>query len=425
MSRTIAKRFPAVVLCASALYGGAVVAAQRKAKTAPQDAPFKFESKVNVVLLPVLVRDAQGRAIGNLTKQDFQVFDKGKPQVISGFTVEMRAGESTGGKVERGAPVTGSSTAPVPVIPQRFIMFLFDDLHLKPGDLARVRNAATRILAGSLERSDAAAVLSTSGRTNTGFTHDQAKLEDAMMKLRPETLYDHVHGCPDVTYYQADLILNMGDQMALAEAVSDAGRCSAAGLSLAKEMALSAAERELAIGEQSTRVTLGMIRELVGQMGALPGQHTLILVSPGFLATTLEARTEKARVIDTTAQANVTVNALDARGLYTAMMDTSERDVTWVKEQYHHEALTTDEDVMAELSSGTGGTYFHNSNDLEGGFKRLTMAPEYLYLLEFSPQSVKQDGSYHPVKVTVNTEGAKIQARHGYFAEKPVKAKKK
>jgi VWFA-related protein len=169
MSRTVAKRFPAIVLCASALYGAAVVAAQRKAKTAPQDAPFKFESKVNVVLLPVLVRDAQGHAIGNLAKQDFQVFDKGKPQVISGFTVEMRAGESTQAKVTQNAPASGNSARPEAVIPQRFIMFLFDDLHLNAGDLAGVRNATTRMLTDSLKRSDAAAVLSTSGRTNTGL----------------------------------------------------------------------------------------------------------------------------------------------------------------------------------------------------------------------------------------------------------------
>ena len=74
-----------------------------------------------------------------------------------------------------------------------------------------------------------------------------------------------------------------------------------------------------------------------------------------------------------------------------------------------------------ELADGTGGTFFHNSNDLEGGFKKLTEAPEYLYLLEFSPKDVKQDGSYHALKVKVNQDGLKLQARRGYFAEKPSK----
>ena len=56
---------------------------------------------------------------------------------------------------------------------------------------------------------------------------------------------------------------------------------------------------------------------------------------------------------------------------------------------------------MAELAAATGGTYFHNSNDLEGGFKRLAEAPEYLYLLAFSIGDVKQNGSYHRLKVKV------------------------
>jgi VWFA-related protein len=82
------------------------------------------------------------------------------------------------------------------------------------------------------------------------------------------------------------------------------------------------------------------------------------------------------------------------------------------------------ESVMAELADGTGGTYFHHNNDLNAGFKGLTAAPECVYLLELSLDGVKQNGSYHRLKVKVDREGAKLQARRGYFIPKPVKAKK-
>jgi VWFA-related protein len=85
--------------------------------------------------------------------------------------------------------------------------------------------------------------------------------------------------------------------------------------------------------------------------------------------------------------------------------------------------MSADEDVMAELADATGGTYFHNSNDLSGGFRKLTLAPEYLYLLEFTPQDVKQDGSYHRLKVKLAQDGLKLQARRGYFAPKASKKK--
>lgn len=66
---------------------------------------------------------------------------------------------------------------------------------------------------------------------------------------------------------------------------------------------------------------------------------------------------------------------------------------------------------MEELASGTLGPYFHNSNDLKDGFERLTMAPEYVYVLEFHPKNAPPDGSYHRLNVKVKVKGAKIRAR--------------
>ena len=85
--------------------------------------------------------------------------------------------------------------------------------------------------------------------------------------------------------------------------------------------------------------------------------------------------------------------------------------------------MTLSEDVMAEFAEGTGGTFFHNSNDLEGGLQALTVVPEYVYLLELSLQNVKQNGEYHSLKVSVDQEGLKVVARQGYFAPKPPKKK--
>jgi VWFA-related protein len=84
--------------------------------------------------------------------------------------------------------------------------------------------------------------------------------------------------------------------------------------------------------------------------------------------------------------------------------------------QRHSDSMTLNEDVMAEFADGTGGTFFHNSNDLEGGLQKLAEAPEYVYLLELSLENVKPDGTYHRLKVKVGQDGLKLQARRGYFA---------
>ncbi len=85
---------------------------------------------------------------------------------------------------------------------------------------------------------------------------------------------------------------------------------------------------------------------------------------------------------------------------------------------YQREAAQADEDVLAELAEGTGGTFFHNNNDLVEGLRRTAAAPEYIYHLGFSPQNLKYDGSFHWVKVTLRPKGVNMQARRGYYSPK-------
>jgi VWFA-related protein len=422
------RRLPLILLC-SAWF----CEARQNVETAPQGDTFKFESKLNVVLVPVQVRNAHGEAVGNLKKEDFQVFDKDKLQVLTGFTIQKRALTSPGEEVPTPAPLplAPDATNASAAVPARFIVFLFDDLHLGTADLAQAQKASTRMLAASLAESDVAAVLSTSGRTNSGLTRDRAKLAAAILRLHEQRIYRQVGPqCPDVSYYQADLILNRDDAGAFETAVQDAFACANLDRrmrSAAEQLAHTSASMSLAVGDQGTRATLQLIKLVLKKLAALPGQHTLILISPGFFSMTPEALSEKSEIVDMAAQANVTISALDARGLYVSDFDASEpggsSQALQKKSEYRRESMSADEDVMAELAEGTGGTYFHNSNDLSGGFRNLTLAPEYLYLLEFTPQDVKPDGSFHRVKVKVDQTGLKLQARRGYYAPKASKKK--
>jgi len=411
------------------------VAAQQKQETSPQGGTAKIQVTVNAVLVPVVVRDAQGRAVGNLKREDFAVFDKNKPQVISGFSIQKRAAVESYRASAEPAPVQPGAAQPPAQIaeppaktPERFIVFLFDDMHLSAGDLTQIQKAASKMVAASLSATDMAAVVSMSG-ASSGLTRDRAKLQDAIMKLKVQSLYRHFgRTCPDIGYYEADRIQNKHDPMALDTAIENTLSCCDCARDLARVLVENAAAESLQIGDQDVRVTLGFIREIVRKMGAMPGQRTLVLVSPGFLTMTPEALTEKSQILDMAAQSGVTINAVDARGLYTTARDASDRSrgsamSERTASQYRGYSMVLNEDVMAELADGTGGTYFHNSNDLEGGFQALTVVPEFVYLLELSLQNVKQDGAYHPLKVKLDQDGLKLEARRGYFAPKPANSK--
>jgi hypothetical protein len=54
------------------------LAAGQTKETLATDGNVKVQVSVNAVLVPVVVRDSEGRAVGNLKKEDFQVFGKDK-----------------------------------------------------------------------------------------------------------------------------------------------------------------------------------------------------------------------------------------------------------------------------------------------------------------------------------------------------------
>ena len=195
---------------------------------------------------------------------------------------------------------------------------------------------------------------------------------------------------------------------------------------MAERLADAAGQRVLNLGRQDALSSYLTLQQFVRAMAKLPGERTLVLVSSGFLPLEQEALTEESHLIDLAAQSNVTISALDARGLYTASLAASEQVVgnPQMQGEFRRQSLSRAENSMGELAYGTGGSFFHNSNDLDTGLKSLTQAPESVYILELSIGDVKQNGSYHRLKVKVDRPGTDVEARQGYFVPKPDKNKK-
>jgi VWFA-related protein len=400
--------------------------AKPPAEMATHDEPAMFKARVNLVMVPVVVRDRQGKAVGSFKQEDFQLFDKGKPQFIARFSVEKVAGRlnKAGAAAPTPNPDKPSEDKPAVDLPDRFIAYLFDDVHMKFGDLVPSRDAAGRHIDNALRSTDRAAIYTTSGQTVQDFTDDRALLHAALAKLRVRPITGQgARNCPTMTYYMADLIVNRNDTTVLDAAIRDVMTCMSLDpkqYQTAVQIAQQAAQTELPLGDHETRIAMGVIKDLVRRMAAMPGQRSIILVSGGFI-TLMEHAAEKTEIMDRAIRANVLINALDARGLYTDTPDIARQASNVVTEmvlqRMERETSRAQADVMAELAAGTGATFVQNTNDLDAGFARLATAPEYYYLLAFSPQNLKMDGNFHALKVTLkNVKDVNVSARTGYYA---------
>jgi VWFA-related protein len=427
------------------------------------EAPITFSSRVNLISVPVVVRDKEGRAVGNLQKEDFEVFDKGKAQVITKFSIE-KSDQLV--EIANGTPsaTREKTTAPIsaaPALPERYVAYLVDDVHLDSGDLLNTKQAMHRHLDASLTPSDAtgrAAIFTTSGVVLSDFTADRQKLHDAVNRLQPYTSgIDRRQDCPYVSHYVADLLVNQelyldghlfpdvqldqvigsGSSPELTAVYGEAKACVVCGEGVDQMTGLPrcevetltkmrvAARQALDFGDHETSLGLGALRDIIRKLSIMPGNRNLVLVSPGFLLTR-DHRPNEYDLFERAIRANVVINTIDMRGLFTIIPGGHASDKGYATaagaaylDRAEQAAATQADDVLAELAYSTGGTFFHNDNDLKGGLNVIAARPEYVYVLGFSPQELKYDGAYHGLKVNVkNTAKLTIQARRGYWAPK-------
>jgi VWFA-related protein len=369
-----------------------------RVSAAPSDDQLPvFKASVRLVLVPTVVRDSRERVVDSLQKADFRLFDNNKPQLITQFSLERP-----------GIAASRESTdtvllQPTHAAPARYAAYVFDDIHANLDDLVRARDAANRHLA-LLSPGDRAAIFALSGNVMLDFTSDKAKLSDALQQIRPHPLTAGALPCPNITYEQADLI-QKDDAIAISLAMSEARQCGlsadsgAAGPTRRAVEAIAA--QVLIAGRSESQLSFKVLREAVRRMTRLPGQRSIVLVSPGF--PTAEMQQELEGIIDDALKGDVIINILDPSGV--SMSD-----------RVQYGTASGSWDVLVDLTSGTGGTFFHNRNDMDEGFQN-TALPEIFYILGFSPQRL--DGRLHKLKVTLQrSEKLNVQARRGYYAAK-------
>ena len=415
------------------------VQAQTGEVTTREETPT-FQSSVNLVRVPVVIRDKQGKTIGTFHKEDFRLTDRGKPQEIAQFTTEGSAFPKSPQPARPQAPGEPASKM---VVPSRFIALVFDDVHLTLADLMNVRAAALKHLEPGIPPQERIALLTLSGAVSLEFTNDAAKIREMLMKIQPVPPRTHF---PPASFYAADQFMrNPGDEGLLCRSTN--GACPVVCsplmpevLSMQTFVTIDCYRMDCALAPEAPPIARATLRAVFNEgaseassafrtlnnvvrlLGSMPGDRVMILVSPGMYLPD-ELQRSLSESIDRATRSGVIINTLDGRGVYTADPTGEVQGCQLTNTQTQQEvarfnlaAITAQGLILRDLAEATGGTAV-SDNDFLGGLNRLANPPEYVYYLGFYPRDLKPDGKFHEIKVTLpDTQGLAVQARKGYWA---------
>jgi len=395
---------------------------------------FKLQVQKNIVVVRAVVRDKNGRAVAGLDEGDFRVTDDGKPQAITGFSVETSP-ESTG--LAR-APNSASNelvpTAPDSRLkrpgevtrlaaPPAYLVLYFDDLNSQIDNVAWARQAMEKFLTEIPPRTWIA-IFTSSGSQRLDFTNDGQRLHETLLKLRSNVRVDQHSTCLEISDFVADRIVNNDDSTAVATVRDEAVHACGMGERTVTDtwVQMQAQEAYDAFMMQA-RVNMDNLERVVRYTARMPGERRVLLVSEGFVP--LDVGRHLERIIDEALHLKVVISALDSKGLTVHLQEADaslqhvpmQSDLASFSRMYYAARETAASGPLADLADGTGGVFVHNTNDLLEGIREALLAPETTYVLAFTPENLKADGKFHTIKVAVNRgRGFSVQTRKGYYA---------
>jgi VWFA-related protein len=282
----------AIALLAAFVFPVKPARAQVQTNTTASNLPAtRLKVTSNLVVVRVVVRDAQGKPVKGLRKEDFKLFDSGKEQPIVQFEAESGA-EPPSPPVASRKPqqaVAALSSA----LPGRFLALYFDDQYTSDSDMAQVRQAADDYLAAHLQPTDRVAIF-TSAKMLSDFTSDSKQIHEALSRLRASGRAPAPgHDCPDLSDYQAlemtktagkvDLNnpWNTGDAWGLAFEEAGARDCLPSLNKLAnKNFLLDKASTVAGQAEILTRSNLRELEEVVKYTAQMPVSESSFWVPP-------------------------------------------------------------------------------------------------------------------------------------------------
>jgi VWFA-related protein len=367
----------------------------------PANPPFTLKVNSDLVLTNVVVRDKKtGEVARGLTANDFTILENGKPQHISTFDFES---------VDQAAPLNEATISgqegsifnakagiarPEELRNHRLIVMFFDLTSMQPEDIERSQDAARNYINKQMQPADIVAVVSldTDLSLDQDFTQNKQLLLNAVNSYSGASAQGFAPGATSTTNQVED--------------------------------ATSFTPDESEYNDLNTDRELFAIAAISKSLGGINEKKSMLYFSGGIQRDGIENQASERSAINAAVRANLAIYSVDARGLQSIspLGDASTGSLRGANGyngtslQNNLDANYNSQEVMATLSSDTGGKAFLDTNDFSPAFERIQRDTSAYYVLGFRSTDPRRDGRYRRLTIKINRSDVKLEYRPGYYA---------
>jgi len=363
----------------------------------------------NLVQVDLVVTDAKGNQVTNLTQDDFEIYEEGRPQPITNFSFvsneQVPATPSASSRAVRGAP-----TMPVrirPETPRHTIAIVIDDLKMSYESVIATRKAVRKFIDERMQPGDLVAIVRTSAGIGVlqQLTSDKAQLYAATERIR-----------------------RSGDT--IAERLAKACQSEFA---MSLDTAVDAQSEFEGYSEQAASYgTLGALNFIMRGLKEVPGRKSVVIFSDGFIPCPQNMESEVTvqeqlrRVADLANRASAVVYHIDPRGLIAqggaadSPGDGGHGTRTMARLSAISNAIYNSQKFFSRVVSETGGFSTYNNNDIPAALQRIVDDQKGYYLIGYRPSDTtfaarKGVAKFTNLKVKVKRSGLTVRTRAGFY----------
>jgi VWFA-related protein len=377
----------------------------------PQAPPIHVST--HLVQIGIIVRD-KNAAVADLTKDDFAVFDRGKPQTIRVFTAES------------------AESARQPVPPQPLPPNTFSDLPQANGPAIR---SITIVLLDNIN--------TLSGNGHQGYETGPWWMEDLALSNAKAHLIEFVktldpkdrvaiYGLSDTLHVLSDFTSDRDRLLAILKNYDTTSKTS-------REIVEPGAyhtpvpgefnpllnaqvlQLDAITNERRAATTMSALQSIASHVANIPGRKNLVWLTANlpFSGSAL------ARILG---PAQIAAYPVDGRALLTRKTPETQWEINDQLSGVLGLGMPAQSsapigiDTMQKLADATGGRAFVNTNDLTGAIRDAVEDSAVTYTLGFYIDSSSLDGKFHELKVQVLRSGVNLRYPKGYFALKDTPA---